>query len=340
MRTWGFGVIGCGSIADFHLKAIREIDAAKLIGVSSRKQDRARETGEGQGCDWTVDYHELLRRSDIDIVCLTTSSGSHAKIGRDVLNAGKHLLVEKPIAMNTADADSLIQLAQEKGLTLAVVSQRRFEEPVQQIKQALLEQRLGKLLYVYVFCPFFRTQEYYDSADWRGTIREDGGALMNQGIHSIDQMLWLVGPVQSVFGKIATKTHQIEAEDLGLALLTFENGAYGTLFSSTCIYPGFQTGLHIFGEKGTIKLEGTEIVHWTVPNFPQPQLKGSSSSGSGASDPLSISTRYHKLQILDFIEALNTNRPPAISGHDGRCAVQLIEAIHESFKQNKEIGMA
>lgn len=337
MKTWKFAVIGCGAISDFHIQAIREIETAELVGVSSRREARAREVGEKEGCSWTTDYHELLANPDVEIVCVTTSSGSHASIGLDVLKAGKHLLVEKPMAMSAADADRLIQVAEEKNLTLAVVSQQRFEEQHQLVKRVLAEERLGKLLYVDVACPFYRTQEYYDSADWRGTLAEDGGALMNQGIHSIDLMLWMAGPVQSVFGQVATKTHDMEAEDIGTALLTFENGAMGTLMSSTSIIPGFSRRLHLFGEKGTIKLDGPDITHWTVPDVPEPELSDSSAGGGGVADPLSIPTENHKLQIMDLIEALSEGRQPLVTGEDGRRAVRLIEAIYESSKLRAEV---
>lgn len=338
MKTWKFAVIGCGAIGDFHLQAIREIDGAEIVGVSSRREERAREVGEREGCLWTTDYHELLDHPEVDIVCLTSSSGSHASIGLDVLNAGKHLLVEKPIAMTAEEADRLVQLADEQSLTLAVVSQQRFQKQHQWVKQALSEERLGRLLYVDVACPFLRTQEYYNQADWRGTLAEDGGAFMNQGIHSIDLMLWFAGSVKSVFGKVATRTHEMEAEDLGAALLTFENGAIGTLMSSTSIQPGFSRHLHLFGEKGTIKLEGTDIVHWTVPGVPEPQLE-SQTSGGGVTDPMSISTEDHKLQIIDLIESLNEGRPSAVTGEDGRRPVRLIEGIYESFKRNAEVEL-
>jgi UDP-N-acetyl-2-amino-2-deoxyglucuronate dehydrogenase len=337
VKTWGFAVIGCGNIADFHINAIRLIPNAKLVGVSSRNGERAREISLREGCAWTASYTDLLSNPDVDIVCLTTSSGSHARIGLDVLNAGKHLLVEKPIAMRTAEADRLIRLADEKGLTISVVSQRRFEEQHQLVHNIVSEGRIGKLLLIEISCPYFRTQAYYDSADWRGTIAEDGGALMNQGIHSIDLMLWLGGPVRSVYGKIATQTHKMEAEDIGLALLKFENGAMGTIMSSTSIHPGFAPSLNLYGEHGTITIEGTSITHWTVPDFPMPKGNEEGTSGGGVADPRNISNLYHQLQISDLIEALVKGRQPLVTGGDGKRSVQLIEAIYQSSVQSVEV---
>jgi predicted dehydrogenase len=339
LKTFGFAVIGCGAIADFHLQAIREMEGARLVGVASRNERRARTVGEREGCKWTTDYRELLGDPEVDIVCLTTGSGSHGTIGVDVLQAGKHLLVEKPIAMSTREADRLIQTAEANGLYLSVVSQRRFERQHQIVRRVLADGGIGNLLFVEVACPFYRTQEYYDSSDWRGTLEHDGGALMNQGIHSIDLMLWMAGPVRSVFGKMATQTHRMEAEDIGLALLTFENGAYGTLLSSTSIRPGFPPSLSFYGEKGAIKLEGTAITHWTVPGVPLPQLDGHRGDGAGVTDPRNIPAEYHKMQLIDFVNALSEGRQPAVTAREGRAAVQLIEAIHQSNTTGREIRL-
>ncbi|CAG7628906.1 Gfo/Idh/MocA family protein [Paenibacillus allorhizosphaerae] len=339
MKRWGIAVIGCGAVSEFHLNAIRGLDNAKLTGVASRREDRARETGERECCAWTTDYSELLRHPETDIVCLTTDSGSHYSIALDVLNAGKHLFVEKPIAMTTEQADRMILLAKEKGVTLSVVSQRRFEAQHRLVKRVVSEGKIGKLMLVEVSCPYFRSQAYYDSSAWRGKIAEDGGALMNQGIHSIDLMLWLGGPVQSVYGKTATLCHDMEAEDMGLAMLRFRNGAFGTIMSSTGIRPGFAPSLHLYGDKGTIKLEGTAITHWTVPDMEPPEMTDTSTGGGGASDPRSISMQYHKLQLVELLAALSEGREPEVTGTDGKRAVQLIEAIYDSSREGIEIQL-
>ncbi|MFD0867613.1 MULTISPECIES: Gfo/Idh/MocA family protein [Paenibacillus] len=337
MKRWGFGLIGCGSVADFHMNAIREIEQAELIAISDRKEHRAKEVAEREGCDWTTDYRQLLDHPGVDIVCLTTSSGTHASIGKEVLMAGKHLIVEKPIAMTSQQAEELVRLAEDKGLILSVISQRRFEPQHQWVKQVVAEGKLGKLLLVQITAPYYRTQEYYDSADWRGTISEDGGALMNQGIHSIDLMLWMAGEVSSVYGQIATQTHRMEAEDMGLAIIKFANGAFGTIMASTSIKPGFQPALSLYGDRGSIQIEGTSIKHWTVEGVDQPSEITESGSGGGVADPKSISNLYHRLQLTDVIEALETGREVAVPGKDGLRAVELVEAIYKSSRLGKEI---
>ncbi|CAM3616972.1 Gfo/Idh/MocA family protein [Marinicrinis lubricantis] len=338
MKKWNFGLIGCGSIGDFHMQAIHELDHAELVMVCARKQERAQEVGSRERCDWTTDIDELLVRPDVDIVTVTTSSGSHAEIGMKVLEAGKHLMVEKPMAMNAEDAERMIRMAEQKGLTIAVVSQRRFEPQHMAAYEAVISGKLGKLLMIEASCPFYRDQSYYDSAAWRGTIDQDGGAMMNQGIHSLDLMLWVSGSaVRTVYGKTATRTHQMEAEDIGAALLQFENGTLGSFKASTSIVPGFPPALTVYGEHGTVKVEGASITHWSVPGMPEPQLSSESGAGGGVSDPKSISTEYHRLQIADMLDALSDGREPMITGRDGAAAVRVIEAIYRSSKEGKEI---
>jgi UDP-N-acetyl-2-amino-2-deoxyglucuronate dehydrogenase len=340
MRKFGIAVIGCGMIADFHLQAIRALDRAKLIGIAGRSEERVARVAEREGCFGTTDYRDLLRHPDVDAVCLATSSGSHAAIGLEALAAGKHLLVEKPIAMTAADADRMIEAARSSGVRLSVVSQRRFEPQHSAAKRAVAEGGLGRLLLIEISCPYFRSQDYYDASAWRGTLAEDGGALMNQGIHSIDLMLWLAGSrVRTVYGKVATQTHRMEAEDIAVAVVEFENGCFGRILSSTSIVPGFAPELRLYGEKGTIRIEGTSIAHWTVPGIAPPPATEGGAAGGGVSDPGAIPSLYHRLQLQDFLECLETGREPFVRAEDGKQAVGLIEAICESSKNGSEVRL-
>ncbi|UVI28320.1 Gfo/Idh/MocA family protein [Paenibacillus spongiae] len=336
MKTWNFGIIGCGTVADFHIQAIRDIEGARLACVSSRSEAKAKEVAHRENCAWTADYRDLIGRPDIDIVCVTTSSGSHAAIGLDVLKAGKHLVLEKPIAMNERDAAKLVQAARECGKQLSVISQRRFEAQHQAVKRVLDEGALGKLLLAEISLPFYRTQAYYDSADWRGTLAEDGGALMNQGIHSLDLLLWFAGEVRTVFGQLATQTHEMEAEDLGLAIVQFKSGAFGTIMASTSIQPGFAASIQLYGERGTIKLEGSSIVHWSVPGWKEPSAIHSASYG-GVTDPRSIVSDFHQSQLIDVISSIETGTQPLITGEDGLRAVQLVEMIYKSAAEGVQL---
>jgi predicted dehydrogenase len=329
MKTWGFGIIGTGSIADFHAAAIKEIENGKLVAVANRTEARAKAFAEKENCGYFTNYKELLASPDIDIVCITTSSGSHAPLGLEAIEAGKHVVIEKPLAMTAAQSLELIRAAKRKGVTLSVISQRRFEPQHIAVRNVLDSGALGKLLLVEVSLPFYRAQSYYDSAEWRGTIDQDGGALMNQGIHSIDLLLWFGGIVDTVYGKTATQTHKMEAEDIGLALLQFKNGAFGTIMASTSIQPGFPAALNLYGEKGTIKLEGSSIVHWTVPGVEQPE-QGNAASYGGVSDPRAISHVYHRTQLINVIEAIESGKELFLKGIDGLRAVQLVESIYKS----------
>jgi len=339
MKAWSFGVIGLGSVSEFHLAAIRELASARLAAVSGRKPARAAEIAAREGCEWTTDYRELLARSDVEVICLTTSSGSHAAIGMDVLRAGKHLIVEKPIAMTAEEAASMNALAAERGLMIGVISQRRFEPQHAHAYAAVRSGKLGRLLMIESGCPFYRTQQYFEEAPWRGTLDQDGGAVMNQGIHMVDMMLWMGGGARSVYAKAATRTHDIEAPDIAAAVLEFESGAYGLFTASTSLQPGFPPYLRIYGERGAVKIEGTSITHWSVPDMPEPEFAADGTTGGGASVPLAISMDYHRMQIADFIDALTEGRPPLVTGEDGERAVRVVEAIHRSASEGKEIRL-
>lgn len=322
-EKWRFGVIGCGIIADKHMEAIRNIPQAELAAVSSRRKERAEEVGKREACDWTTDYRELLKRDDIDVVCLTTSSGSHGPIGAEVLAAGKHLLVEKPMAMTVSECERMIEIANETQTRLSVIFQNRFRNGVQQLKRAIDSGHLGRVLYVQAETPNYRTQAYYDSAAWRGTREEDGGALMNQGIHYIDLLLWMGGKVRSVYGKIATQMHDIEVEDIGAAIVTFENGALGQILATTNAKPDLEQTLTVFAENGSVKLSGDQIVHWDVPGLEKPAAE---------KNPPLI-----QRQMEAWIEAMEKGQPPQVTGQEGMAPVRLVRAIYESAERNEEI---
>ncbi len=322
-----------------HRDALNEIPNAKLVGVASRSAQKAEAFSKSSGdCEWMIDYKQLIKRNDIDIVCVTTSSGSHYSIGEAVLQAGKHVVLEKPIALRAVEARQLINLANERGLTLTVISQRRFEPNIAYVKKVLANNGLGKILLIEVGTPYNRTQEYYDSADWRGSIAEDGGALMNQGIHQIDLLLWFGGRVKSVYGATATMKHRMEAEDLGTAIVKFESGAIGTIMSSTCVTPNFPAYIHIYGENGTVKIHGQEIVFWSVEGAEAPERKHSPES-DGSFHPLAISHAYHKRQLQNVLQSLEHGEPLAVTGSDGMLAVELVQSIVASSETGMEIQL-
>lgn len=336
-KVWGVSMIGVGGIARTHINALKGLPQARLVAVSSRGADKARAVGTEEGVEFSTDPGVLFRRSDVDVVVITTSSGSHAKLALEAIAAGKHLVIEKPMAMVPEDARRIVDAARKKGVMLSVISQRRFEPTLQTIKRLLDDGAIGKLLLIEAFCPYYRTQEYYDSADWRGTIAEDGGALMNQSIHSVDLMLWLAGPAREVFGRTATQTHKMEAEDLALGVVTFASGALGTIMASTSIRPGFQATINLYGDKGTIKLDGSSVAHWTVPGVEPPAAQGTASVGIAS--PTLSSHEHHQAQHADIFAALDKGGTPAVTGEDGFRAVELVCGVYRSQKSGVPVKL-
>ena len=209
------------------------------------------------------------------------------------------------------------------------------------MREAVQQRQLGKLILGDAYIKWHRTQEYYDTGDWRGTLKGDGGgALINQSIHTIDLLQWIMGPVKTVYGKVATSTHLIEGEDLGLALLTFENGAMGIIEGSTSIYPGFPERLEIHGAKGSVILEGGNIKTWEIQGVkPKSAELSADEKSGGASDPMAISIEGHLAQYRDFVDAIQNNREPMVNGIEGRKSLEIVLAIYQSSRENKIIEL-
>jgi UDP-N-acetyl-2-amino-2-deoxyglucuronate dehydrogenase len=239
--------------------------------------------------------------------------------------------------MTPSDAGQMIAAAAARGVVLSVISQRRFEPVHQAVKRTMDSGALGRLLMCEVSCPYFRTQDYYASADWRGTVVDDGGALMNQSIHSVDLMLWLAGPAREVYGRTATQTHRMEAEDLAVAVVHFASGAFGSVMASTSIRPGFLPTIGLYGEAGTIKLEGAEVIHWTVPGVAAPPSGGPASAA--VQGPALPSHEYHRAQLADVLSALATGHPPAVTGADGRRAVEFVDGVYRSAAAGRPVAL-
>jgi UDP-N-acetyl-2-amino-2-deoxyglucuronate dehydrogenase len=329
--TIGIAVIGCGGIGQTHARAAREIPGARLVGVSSRDPEKARRIGEAEGCRHTSDAGALIGDPDVGLVTIATSSGSHAPLALQALAAGKHVVVEKPLAMNSADARRVIAAAEAGGLTLSVIFQRRFEPAFQAVAAAVAAGALGRLLLIEASCPYARPQSYYDSAPWRGTLADDGGALMNQGIHLVDLLLWMGGPARRVVGQVATQIHRMEAEDLALAVVNLDSGALATLLASTNLAPGFPHALNLYGERGAIRTEGGAVTHWGAAGV-APPVAPVNTAGAASPGGAFWSLAQHRAQLADVVAAIRERRPPAITGADGLRAVALVEAVYQSAR--------
>ncbi len=337
----GFGLIGCGVIADFHANALFDLqNDACLVGVADARRESAEAFGKRHHVRAYESVEQLLADPDIDVVNICTPSGFHADVAVQAANAGKHMIVEKPLGISMEQLDRIEKACTENGVILSSVAQSRFSHGVRMAKQALADGMLGKLVCADIYMKYYRTQEYYDSSSWRGTKAIDGGgALMNQGIHGVDLLLYLAGEVKCVYALSKTLARKIEVEDTLSAVLEFRSGATGVIQATTSVYPGYPRRLELNGERGSIALEETSIVRWDIENggtqdiVPQPSFSGSSST------PTAISTVGHMQQIADVIDALRTGRKPAIDLQEGRRPVELILAIYRSAQEHRPIDL-
>jgi UDP-N-acetyl-2-amino-2-deoxyglucuronate dehydrogenase len=338
VKKLNFGIIGCGRIAYKHAEAIKKNVKANLLCVCDIIEERAAEYKDKYGAEaHFTDYRKMLEYSGLDVVNICTPSGMHAEMGIAAAQAGKHVIVEKPMALSLKDADDLIEACDESGVKLAVCFQNRFNPPVQKLRRALEEGRFGKLTHASAIVRWFRPQDYYDQAPWRGTRAMDGGCLMNQSIHNIDLLQWMMGPVESVFGYTATNLRKIECEDVGVAVLKFKNGALGVIEASTTIYPeNLEETLNIFGEKGTVVLGGIAVNKIETWKF------ADSTDENGAIDQhqQDVPNVYgfgHDALVEDFIQAVTNDSKPYIDGWEGRKALEIVKAIYFSVTSNKQM---
>ena len=343
--TTGFGIIGCGMIAKFHARAIADLDNARLVACYNRTAPKADALSGEFGGDAYTDLEQMLARDDLDVVTICTPSGAHCEPTVAAARAGKHVIVEKPLDVTRERCQAMIDACAQAGVKLATIFPSRFHRSSQLMKQAVDQSRFGTLALGDAYVKWFRTQEYYDSGAWRGTWEMDGGgALMNQAIHSVDLLLWLMGPVVEVMAHTATLAHErIEVEDVATATLRFANGALGTIVATTAGYPGSLKRIELSGSQGTAILEEEDIIKWEFAQV-QPQdaelraeMQGRTKTGGGAADPAAIGHHAHTQLFQDFLEAIAQDRAPRIDGSEGMRSVELILAIYESAKTGKRV---
>lgn len=338
-RRHGFGIVGGGVIAPFHARAIAELPNARLVAVADSKLERARELASDFGVQ-AVEVEALLARADIDVVCVCVPSGQHAAVGVGAAAAGKHVVTEKPIDITLEAADRLIAACRQHGVKLTVISQHRWDPGVHALKELVEGGRLGRLILGDAYVKWYRTQEYYDSGVWRGTWSLDGGgALMNQGVHYVDLLQWVMGPVESVFARARTLSHErIEVEDVALAILSFESGAVGVLECSTAVYPGFSDRLEVSGTGGTVIVEAGELkVSELKEERGETSAYGGKAEVTAATSPSNVSHYGHREQLRDFLDAIEADRPPAIDGEEARKPLAIILAVYESARTGHEV---
>lgn len=334
----GFGIIGCGTAAEFHAKALGQLSGdARLVAVSDVDLARAIVITQmsGGGVSLFTEYRDMLKRPDIDAVCLCVPSGMRLEIGMACAKAGKHMLCEKPLEVSIERADALIAAAREADVKLGCIFQYRFTDAAKCLKQAVEAGRFGKLIAASAHVMWHRGEEYYASAKWRGTKNLDGGGvLINQAIHYIDLMCWLMGPVSVLSALTACLNHPgLQVEDTAAVSLRFKSGAVGTIMASTATCePGRPARLEIHGTAGDATIENGQLVYACFEDAQPIQIEaGQATTGNGtSSDPAALDIEPHRRQIADFVAAIQDNRQPLVNGWEARRAVGLIEAIYES----------
>ncbi len=339
-----FGLIGSGAIAAAHMDSLQHLDETELVAVWSRRHENAKKVAEEQGCEAEASFEELVKRDDIDAVTICTPSGFHLEPALAAINAGKHVIIEKPLEVTVERCNQIIEAAERKGVKLGGIFQSRFTPSNQELYRAVQEGRFGRLVMGDAFVKWYRAQSYYDSGEWRGTWELDGGgALMNQAIHTVDVLLWLMGDVESVFAHAECLAHErIEVEDTVAAVLRFTNGAMGVIEATTSIQPGYPKRVEVHGDKGGAVIVDDAVVEWHEIDSPERAEKiraeyaADATSGTFA-DPMAMSFDKHRMQLQDFARAIMEDRSPAIDGREGARAVKVVRAIYESAQQKRAV---
>jgi predicted dehydrogenase len=327
-----FGLIGCGRVAPRHAQSLRELENGRLVAVADIKASRKNRFATEYGADAYTDYHDLLARPDVDVISICTPSGLHAQMAIEGMQAGKHVIVEKPMALDLDDAARMIATSEATGRKLCVVLQNRYNPPMQEIKQAVEAGRLGRLLLGNATVRWYRTQEYYED-EWHGTWAMDGGALMNQSIHHIDALQWLMGAPESVFTYSGTLAHRMEAEDVGVAVIRFRSGALGVVEGSTVTYPeNLEGSVAVFGEIGSLKVGGTALNRKAIWKLRDALEHERETLTRDEMDPSSVYGQSHQAVIADMIAAIREDRLPQTHGREGRKSLALVLAMYESAR--------
>jgi|GEM_PF-31514 len=341
-RQTRVAVVGMGFAGGVHAEGLRQLDEACLVAVADERPTPSLKRARAE---WNVEAYEdlrpLWRRRDIEAVTIGTPSGLHGPIAVAAARSGKHVLTEKPIEVTLAKADAMIAAARRHGVKLGVISQHRTDPGVEELRRAIASGRLGRIILAEAYVKWHRTQAYYDSGGWRGTWRLDGGgALMNQGIHTVDVLQHVMGSaVESVVAQTGTLAHeQIEVEDVAQALLRFHNGALGLIVATTAAYPGFHERVEVSGTGGTMIVEKDQVTFRAIVGEPESAGR-SEEAGGGAADPRAISTRGHAAQLRDFIAAIQEDREPLVPGPEGRKPLEIILAIYESARTGRRVRL-
>lgn len=340
-----YALIGCGRISPNHIAAAKENGftfAAVCDIVPENMVDKILKFDLPSDTPQYTDYREMLRMEKPDLAAICTESGKHAAIALDCIRAGCHLIIEKPMALSMKDADEIIRLSEEYGVKVCACHQNRFNKSVQKIREAVEKHRFGRMMHGAAHIRWNRGWEYYARARWRGTWAQDGGALMNQCIHNIDLLRWMMGDeVEEVFAYTDRLIHgYIQAEDLGLAVVKFKNGAYGLIEGTTNVYPkNLEETLYLFGEKGTVKAGGQSVNVIDEWNFSDALDDPEQVKREHHENPPNVYGFGHTPLYADMADAIASGREPYVSAHDGRRALELVLAIYKSAAEGRPVKL-
>lgn len=331
-------------IANFHAQAIKAMEGGELHSVYARRQEAADETANEHGCKAYTDLDAFLADPELEIVTIATPSGAHLEPALAAAAAGKHVVCEKPLEVTPERIDQMIEACANAGVTLSGIFNRRFHPAMEVFKKAVEGGRFGTLTMADAKVKWFRDQAYYDSGAWRGTWALDGGgALMNQSIHLIDQLIYLAGDVKSVCASMGCLAHEnIEVEDTAVAMLEFKNGARGVIQGATTCWPGHPAEVNLSGDQGSVFLADEQFRHWEFKDenaddeeVRKTMMEGAG-AGLGAADPTAINFTGHQRNFEDVVSAIQEGREPSVGGAEARKAVALICAIYESAKNGSK----
>lgn len=340
MKETGFGVLGAGMIGPLHCKAIRAANGARLVAICDVDMEKAKKLAEEYGVESYTDYEEMLKRKDIHAIAICTPTSMHPDQTILAAKYGKHIICEKPMATTVKNAENMIAVCKKQKVKLAVIFQRRAGGIFPSIKKFVDEGRLGKLIMGDAYIKYYRSQGYYDSAGWRGTWEHDGGgALMNQGIHIVDIVQWIMGGIESVFGYAETKARKIEVEDTSAIVVRYKNGAIGVIEGTTSVCPPMNHRLEIHGIKGSIMVEGEKAVKWSLWSDDQKEIN-LLQEDEEIRKLASVDYEWcagHYVQFEDFVQAINEDRKPVVSGEDGLEALKVVLSIYKSARTGRKI---
>ena len=340
IRMLSIGLLGAGNISETHGRAAQAIPGVKISAVLGTTREKAARLADPVGAAAYDDLDRFLDHKPMDLVAIGTPSGVHAEQAMAAVNRGLHVLVEKPVDISTKRVDALIEAADRGRVKVGVFFQDRLKPDVVRLKDLVDSGKLGSPVLGSAHVKWYRAPEYYQNSRWRGTWALDGGgALMNQGIHTVDVLQWLMGPVARVSARTAARLHKIEVEDTAVAILEFTSGALGILESTTSVYPGYPRRVEITGSEGTAILDGDTLVSVDLRNAPDAAVSKAATATASSFTPVVADASAHQRILEDFIAAIKSDRQPVCDVRAGRASVALVEAIYTASRENRSVSL-